>query len=481
MSIFPPTCEVLIIGGGVAGASAAYYLAQAGVKDVVVLECGQVGNGRMDPVKPGNSGCGESGKETVLPYAQRSGSAVMPSASTIKMIVRLYASSSQDFISHHGIDGAKKYLGLATLGLKKEKELASQFMPDKDNQVRSFGSLYLAYEKDFEDFHQEYETLRSLGCDDIEWWDKEKLSTVPGCSESFAFAIYFPGDAIINSGVYACALLSAAQATGGVQLFEHCSPVTSATTITSKMPSADSGDNGSMAETVLQDGTRIHSKHVVLATGGLFTGDTNLSGILRPCWSYLVSLPHPDAQQLANRDDSALLPDGTPKFSYNFFTWGFTHDWCWTEGAVRISGEDHFSALKAPRAAERCQSLANWTRQAYPKVFGALPPVPKDATSSTTPTAGDSTPSTYNWQYGVYSETPDAVPIVGQTGPGSRVCYLLGCNAWGQAVLSYCATLVPGLLGYRELTTEEQDYFRLLNVRRFALMPSVLSEAAPYK
>lgn len=471
----PATCEVLIIGGGVAGASAAYYLAQSGVKDVVVLECGRVGNGRMDPVRNGqaqDAGCGESGAETILPYAQRSGSAVMPSASTIKMIVRLYASSSEDFISHHGTDGAQKYLGLATLGLKKEKELANQFLPDKDTQVRSRGSLYLAYENDFKDFHHEYETLRSLGCDDIEWWEKDKLSTIPGCSEAFHYAIYFPGDAIINSGVYAGALLSAAQALGGVRLFEDCSPVVNTATKLSSVGGAD----GLVAETVLQDGTRIQSKHVVLATGGLFTGDTTLSGILRPCWSYLVSLPHPDAQQLQGRDDSALLPDGTPKFSYNFFTWGFTHDWCWTEGAVRISGEDHYSALKAPRAAERCQSLANWTRQAYPKVFGESAPVPVDSAAASDATAATGA-CAYNWQYGVYSETPDAVPIVGQTGPSSRVCYLLGCNAWGQAVLSYCATLVPALLGYRKLTAEEQAYFSLLTVQRFALIPAVLSDA----
>jgi len=33
---------------------------------------------------------------------------------------------------------------------------------------------------------------------------------------------------------------------------------------------------------------------------------------------------------------------------------------------------------------------------------------------------------------GVYSETPDLLPIFGPPRPGSRLCYLVGCNAWGQ-------------------------------------------------
>jgi len=62
----------------------------------------------------------------------------------------------------------------------------------------------------------------------------------------------------------------------------------------------------------------------------------------------------------------------------------------------------------------------------------------------------------------------------GRTSDASKVCYLLGCNAWGQAVLSYTATLVPGLLGYTPMTEEQSDLFELVSVRRFALLPSVL-------
>jgi len=41
----PPTADVVIIGGGVMGASAAFHLAEAGVTDVVVVERGGLGSG----------------------------------------------------------------------------------------------------------------------------------------------------------------------------------------------------------------------------------------------------------------------------------------------------------------------------------------------------------------------------------------------------------------------------------------------------
>jgi len=128
---------------------------------------------------------------------------------------------------------------------------------------------------------------------------------------------------------------------------------------------------------------------------------------------------------------------------------------CLTKGYLRCSGEDHFSALKAPRAIERCQALAKWALAHYPYLV----------------TDG------WDYRYGVYSETPDKCALVGTPHPESKVCYLLGCNASGQAPLSFAASLVPGLLGYRRLTEEQQDLFRVLNIRRFALLPCVMNKA----
>jgi len=190
--------------------------------------------------------------------------------------------------------------------------------------------------------------------------------------------------------------------------------------------------------------------HAVVATGGLFA-EPNLFGILSPRWSYLVGVDtavNTVPSKKPNRNDQNNSP--------NYFTWGYTHDWCTVNGHVRISGEDHFSAMKPPRMKERCESLAKWVGEKYPE----LKP-------NTLPDAN------YKQQYGVYSETPDHLPILGSI-KGSRICYIVGCNAWGQASLSFCASLVPKILtGIGSLTEEEKTYLKLLSIRRFQLLPIV--------
>ena len=175
-----------------------------------------------------------------------------------------------------------------------------------------------------------------------------------------------------------------------------------------------------------------------------------LSGVLNPCYSYLVHVP---VEANTNRN--------VCDYSSNFFTWGFTHDWCFTKGKVRVSGEDHFSAYKDPRSAERCGNLLKWTLEKYGCDGGqvSLNDVP--------------------CQFGVYSETPDSAPLIGSLDPANNtLCYLLGCNAWGQTVLSYSSSLVPGLLGYSSLTESQKDNLKLLSISRFGLMTKAVSASS---
>ena len=48
-SSLPADCEVVIVGGGVSGASAALHLIRAGVQNVVLIESGSPGNGSSSP------------------------------------------------------------------------------------------------------------------------------------------------------------------------------------------------------------------------------------------------------------------------------------------------------------------------------------------------------------------------------------------------------------------------------------------------
>ena len=416
-------CQVAIVGAGVAGASAAYHLAAAGVSDLIVLDKGDA---------PGQG------------WTERtSGTAVMTTAApTIKMMVQLFAASSSTFVKHHGRVGAMRYLSATREGLEMQKHVAKVVAQLKSDQLCELGSFYVGYEADRPELLEEYKQLQSLGCDDIEWYDKDRLSKVPGCSPVFDCAIFFPKDAIIDSSSYAKGLLKAVTEQGNGRLCMN----TAVTRIYQVHSNDDDDDTEYPTRVQLASGGIIHCRHVVVATGGLHP-HPRLYGVLKPCYSYLVHVP---------MDDCAGHDNAVPDFcSSNFFTWGFTHDWCWTAGKVRTSGEDHFSALKDSHTAERCANLIQWTQNIYQC------PATNDN--------NDHIPQ----QDGIYSETPDCVPLIGTVNDGdSALCYLVGCNAWGQSVLSYCSSLVPGLLGYQELSDSQRSKLELFSIRRFPYLPS---------
>jgi glycine/D-amino acid oxidase-like deaminating enzyme len=434
----PCECEVVIVGAGIAGASAAYHLMKSGVSNVVIIEAGS---------KAG---------EGIAP--RRSGSATMAEAPAIKMMVQLFASSSDEFIHHHGKEGAKRYLRLTAEGLELQKEIARQVIdqqqqdqPSSEALIRELGSYYVAYEKDKEELRKEYESLKALGCDDIEWMEKEQLLAVAGCSNDFDCAILFPKDAVIDSSAYAKGLLRVVQEKGGYHFMSN-------TKVTQIIEYDDDDDvnNDIVTLVELDSGVRIRCQHVVMATGGLFP-IPQLNGLLKPCYSYLVHVPISPTITKTTTKTTTTTPTTTATCDHspNFFTWGFTHDWCFTNGKVRISGEDHYSAYKAPLCKERCANLTRWTLERY----------------GVADQAGCSSDSSLvHQQYGVYSETPDLAPLIGHLSTSkSKVCYLLGCNAWGQTVLSYSSSLVSGLLGYKELDQGQRDSLKLLSIRRFQI------------
>lgn len=436
----PPTeCEVLIIGAGIAGATSAYALASSGVTGVCLIDSGSAGVGYSNSTKPQGEFLNTF---PVYPENLYSGTMVMPfPTSTIKMMVNIYPSSSADFITHHGVEGAKRYLKLARQGLAIQKELAQIALPDPAEQLTCKGSVYLARECEVEELRQEYDTLLSLGCEGLELWGLDVLAEkLPSVPEGFVLGIYFPQDCVINSSEYTKGLVRMAVATECVSYYGNVSRVVN----------VESFEDHAIA--TLANGSSIRAKYLVVCTGGFFTGGKDLGGILRPCLSYLVSIPEPQTDTNAEPKDMLEYTH-----SLNMFSWGFTHDWCLTKGHYRCSGEDHFSAMKAPRYEERCESLARWTCERHPYLVSKQP----------------FEEIHYDKLFGVYSETPDSAPLVGRPSDSNRICYVLGCNAWGQASMSYAGMLVPGLLGYTDLSEEQKDALRLVTIRRFNLMGSV--------
>ena len=196
------SADVVIVGGGVAGCSAAYHITSAG-SSVVLLETGSPGDGSMDPVQIPNDTFTRDGDRTedgnVFRFGHRSGTAVLPTASCVKMIANLFCSSSTEFIRHHGVEGAERYLRLAYSGLNIEKKLAKKALVNPDD-LHELGLLYVAYKEDRDEFLKEFECLQSLGCRDIELWERDKVQDATGgACANFDLGIYFPHDAIINS------------------------------------------------------------------------------------------------------------------------------------------------------------------------------------------------------------------------------------------------------------------------------------------
>ncbi|KAL3904477.1 MAG: hypothetical protein SGILL_010053 [Bacillariaceae sp.] len=366
----------------------------------------------------------------------------MHSLPCVKMMVQLFAGSIDEFCRHHGKEGVSRYLRATREGLRLQKAIAREIWKEDEvgEHLKELGSYYVAGgARDKVELKREFHLLDSNAIN-MEWCDKERLQQVPGLSQNYTGGIYFPDDAIIDSSLYAKTLLEYVlqQSNGNVQFWSD-----------STLQQYTESENGVLLE--LTNGKKIRASQVVMATGALYQ-DPNLHGILKPCYSYLVNVPIP-----------ASNPSYCQKDSPNFFTWGYTHDWCFSNGGVRISGEDHYSAYKPPKLLERCAHLSQWALQQYGECnsFDDLQQQKDDFAS-------------FPQQYGVYGETPDMAPLIGKLNQSSRICYLMGCNAWGQTILSYCASLVPGILGFCDLTEEQQDILKLVTIQRFSQLAGVV-------
>ncbi|KAL3945159.1 MAG: hypothetical protein SGBAC_000762 [Bacillariaceae sp.] len=412
----PEQYDVIIVGAGVAGVSAAYHLTKAGYKDgrspnILVIDGGPSAGEGWGPRKSGTATMNDS------------------PISKIKMMTQLFAVPAvEDFARHHGAEGA-----LA-------KELQTDCSQDEEI-LTEMGSYYVCYPKDRDDLYTEYQFYKKFDCcKDWQFVDTDHMSGVSGSSPDFSHGIYFPDDAVIDSSEYAKRLLKSLTS-------KEDSTVTTLfnTKVTKILDNKRSG-----GVVILESGETLNANDVVVATGALGFAVTQLHGLIKPCYSYLadVSIDNPRY--------------GSVEESANFFTWGYSHDWCFTGGKVRVSGEDHFSAYKEHRCEERCGRMIDWVRTRY-----KCDPI------------DDSGKRSIPQQYGLYSETPDAAPLVGKISDDSSLCYLLGCNAWGQAILSCCASLVPGILastgtnGGAEsgLTKFQQDLFKIMDLRRFSELP----------
>ena len=330
--------NVIIVGAGVAGCSAAYHLmAQQGQEEaatssssilrLLVIDAGSTPGKGLAPQIP-------------------SGTATMEVAPCVKMMVQLFAGSFNDFVRHHGKEGAKQNLNATWKGLVLQKGIAEKVWvaeQKKGEQIEELGS------RDEKELKREFKILSSLMNEDngIEWCDAYRLSLVEGMSSDFCYGIYFPRDAIIDLSKYAKVVMEylVKKGKGETKFWPN-------TTVWSI--DAQVGSETVFIRTDNDEGQRITVRKVVAATGALCQFQRQnelLNGLVKPCYSYLVHVPTTSGSHALDKDYC----------SPNFFTWGYTHDWCFTKGKIRISGEDHFSAYKPLELEERCEWLSKWT------------------------------------------------------------------------------------------------------------------------
>lgn len=354
--------------------------------------------------------------------------------------------------------------GLLCAASAQQTLLCKRVLPNavRDGVLEEVGSMMLgAPGAEEAAMREEYEALRGFGAD-VAWWGAPELAALHGREAGWACGILFPNDARVDSLAYVRGLVADAEACAGCRV----RAVAHAPALVDVRDEPGAGPGGGVVA-VFADGTRLRAAHAVVATNGLYL-DMNLAGLVTPRWSYFLAVPHPvDAAAAARAEGGAPRAAACPgddrggvpptlrggaadaaasappplrmggRSSLNFFTYGFAYDWAVTRGVLRISGLDHISALKPPRAAHQARLLAEWVLAKYPYTRAMLCPAGEGAEDAVHG----------RFVYGVYAETPDALPIVGVPREGSRVCYVVGCNAAGQSVLSYAASIVPGLLG----------------------------------
>ena len=197
--------DVIIVGAGVAGCTAAYHLS---------LLTQQQAKEAATSLRILVVDAGPAAGEGLAPHT-RSGTATMEVAPCVKMMVQLFAGSCDEFMRHHGHQGAKQYLDATREGLVLQKGIAGQLWgttttDDEEScnnkHLKKLGSYYVgSTEQDEIELRREYDILSSLmdGNDSIEWCDVNRLSSVEGMSTDFCCGIYFPNDAVIDSSLYA--------------------------------------------------------------------------------------------------------------------------------------------------------------------------------------------------------------------------------------------------------------------------------------
>lgn len=400
--------DVVIVGGGIAGISAAYELAQKGAH-VILLEAGRIGQGSSE-FRSGTNG---------------------PAFS--KMLCPSTVDSDIDTLrGDKGLDNdaIRGYLGMARLGNEIIVGRAQGFNPAL---VRKYGTIVAGHGVQRQWIEEEKGRYHWLGFGKNfgKEVSRKELSDMFGFRETaFDGGRHLPSDGIVDQNAYLRALAREAVNTGRVQILEG-----------TKVTGIE--EYGSQVYINSNNRPDIRAGKVLLATNGFYP-DKRLEGLVQPMWTSIVCF------------DDADKPD-TPNF------WQFAEVYNYlkrTNGVLMFGGEDRV-AKPGEFARYDPRNVPNRHGSAYPDdrlVAAAQRLMPRFAGKE--PLERHS---------GVFSATPDELPIVGRFGKNDRVYFLVGDNGIGHTMLTAGASLLPVIMDYATPTAEQQRYIQLVSPQRETL------------
>ena len=315
-----PDLEILIIGGGLSGLSAALHLVRAGVEDLFVLEAERIGQG-------GNL------------YLSGTPGPAFPDYT--KMVLtpddRGYTYLSRRFNRQVALN----LLRVKRRGVELLLALAREFDP---RLVRQYGTVIVGEPDDDRRLREEHRVMRDLGIDaDIESYGAERIAALYGTAPGrYVQGLFVPEDAILDSTRYIQAI---ARALGETRYRERSRVVAL-------------GEEGAVVRARLENGESVTAAHAVIATNGfIIDHDANLRGRMRSYWTFLAAFDDPG--------------ENTPN-AYYFDP--HAHYWARQDGKLIVGGEDTpvvEDNFHAPPDAERSAArLVSWCGDTFPRLAG---------------------------------------------------------------------------------------------------------------
>lgn len=318
-----PDVEVLVVGGGISGMSAALHLSRAGVEDVFVLEAERIGQGG-EYYLPGTPG---------------------PAFPDYTKMVLTPDDRGYTYLSRRfNRQVALNLLRIKSRGVQLQLALAREFDP---RLARRYGTLIVGEPDDERRLREEQRVMKDLGIEaDLGAYAAGRIAALYGTAPGkYAMGLFVREDAIVDSTRYVQAI---ARTLGETRCRERSRVAALA-------------EEGDRVRVRLENGESLTAANAVVATNGFVIGrDRNLEGRLRSWWTFVAAYEDPG--------------EDTPN-AYYFDP--RAHYWARIDGKLIVGGEDvavREANFRSPPDAEgSAAALARWCGETFPRLRGVRP------------------------------------------------------------------------------------------------------------